>query len=71
MDINYNDQQPSTIGVLCKEMLEMNTTDLFRLNDRTVIITGGGGLMADSHARAVISGGISIRNPSNHSTRKK
>ena len=48
--------------------MNMKLTDLFKLNNKTSIITGGGGLMADSHARAVISGGISLRNPSNHST---
>lgn len=30
---------------------------LFKLTNKTAIITGGGGLMADSHAKAVISGG--------------
>jgi len=34
-----------------------NTLEKFMIKDKVCIITGGGGLMADSHARAVLSGG--------------
>ena len=34
-----------------------NTLEQFQISGRVCIITGGGGLMADSHARAVLSGG--------------
>ncbi len=35
----------------------MNALDKFKITDKVCVITGGGGLMADSHARAVLSGG--------------
>lgn len=35
----------------------MNALERFKITDKVCIITGGGGLMADSHARAVLSGG--------------
>lgn len=34
-----------------------NTLELFQIPGRVCVITGGAGLMADSHARAVLSGG--------------
>lgn len=37
--------------------MSYNALDRFLISDRVCVITGGGGLMADSHARAVISGG--------------
>lgn len=35
----------------------MNALERFKIIDKVCVITGGGGLMADSHARAVLSGG--------------
>ena len=35
----------------------MNTIDSFRIDGRTVVITGGGGLLGKKHAEAVLDGG--------------
>jgi NAD(P)-dependent dehydrogenase (short-subunit alcohol dehydrogenase family) len=39
----------------------MNTLDLFRLNNRVAVITGGAGLLGQQHAEAISSvGGVSV-----------
>jgi len=35
----------------------MNVLEKFKIDGQVAVITGGGGLMADSHARAILSGG--------------
>ncbi len=37
--------------------MNVNVLDRFRIDDKVCVITGGGGLMADSHARATLWGG--------------